>query len=683
MKKRRILVLSLTILFATSISTLMFAENPSNGALNSAGEKSAAELSGDIIFSAPSCIFKGQVSISLSSKISNAEIRYTTDGSVPTGSSTVYQNPLSFTTTTQLRARAFVNGAANGAMGTALYIASSIDAKHDLPVLILDAYGGGKPARDYKDVAVILMEPKNNEASLLQAPTIATRGGFHVRGQSSANFEKTPYRLELWDNDNKDAKYPLLGMPADGDWVLLSPYPDKSLIRNALAYGLGEAMGLKVPRYAFVEVYLNLDKDPVSADDYQGVYMLAERLEIDKDRLNIKKLKEDDLTEPNITGGYLMQFNMMAAEEPLINGNGWSDLEVTDPDDLHTQQLTWITNYIQKVHNSIHSANPSNPQTGYPAYIDVDSFVNYIIQNELAREGDAYLRSTYIYKDRDQKLTAGPLWDYDLGYNAFLMTFPGMPATSTIEGWQYQPMFSGMGSTICDWYYTLMQDASFISKVGARWQELRRGPLSDAQLTARVAALSTPLTNAAKRNFQKWNILNTSRVGGFTTQTTQTWEEQIQIVKDFLLKRAAWIDTQWKSTATPTYTSVPTPTSTATSTPTSTATSTPVPGGCSVSYTIQNDWGSGATVNIIIKNNGTSALNGWKLAWSFSGNQKITNMWNGTFTQNGTSITATNQSYNSTIPVGGTVSLGFNLSYSGTNAEPTSFTLNGSACQVQ
>jgi cellulase/cellobiase CelA1 len=101
-----------------------------------------------------------------------------------------------------------------------------------------------------------------------------------------------------------------------------------------------------------------------------------------------------------------------------------------------------------------------------------------------------------------------------------------------------------------------------------------------------------------------------------------------------------------------------------------------------VSYD-QNDWGSGATVSITIKNNGTAAINGWKLAWSFSGNQKITNMWNATFTENGTSITATNQSYNSSIPAGGTVSFGFNLSYSGTNAKPTSFTLNGSACQVQ
>jgi hypothetical protein len=98
----------------------------------------------------------------------------------------------------------------------------------------------------------------------------------------------------------------------------------------------------------------------------------------------------------------------------------------------------------------------------------------------------------------------------------------------------------------------------------------------------------------------------------------------------------------------------------------------------SVKYT-QNDWGSGATVSVEITNNGSSAINGWTLGWSFSGNQKITNMWNASFTQNGSSVSVTNQSYNSAIPAnGGKVSFGFNLSYSGSNPVPASFTLNGS-----
>ena len=311
--------------------------------------KSQKLLTGDIIFSEPSKTFSNQISVTLDTKINNAQIRYTTDGSVPTSNSTLYTGPLNFTKTTQLRAQAFVNGNPVGDMGTSIYVASQISTRHDLPVLILDAYGKSKPGRNYIDAAFMLFEPgNNNEVSFTQQPAVATRAGFRLRGQSSSNFEKAPYRIELWDNDNNDAKYSLLGMPEDGDWILLSPYPDKSLMRNALAYELGRAKGLEAPRYRFVEVYTNFNSDVLTDNAYQGVYLLVERIEINSRRLNIAKLEKEHSSEPEISGGYLLQFNMGAADPPLIRGNGWSDLEVTEPDDLTNEQLAWITDYIQK-----------------------------------------------------------------------------------------------------------------------------------------------------------------------------------------------------------------------------------------------------------------------------------------------------------------------------------------------
>ncbi|MGD9154161.1 MAG: cellulase family glycosylhydrolase [Bacillota bacterium] len=131
-------------------------------------------------------------------------------------------------------------------------------------------------------------------------------------------------------------------------------------------------------------------------------------------------------------------------------------------------------------------------------------------------------------------------------------------------------------------------------------------------------------------------------------------------------------------TVTPTQTATSTPTVTINPTPTATQTSV----GCSVSYS-QNDWGSGATVSITIKNNDSATINGWSLGWTFSGNQKITNLWNGSYTQSGTAVTVKNVSYNSAIPVKGSVTFGFNISYSGANAKPAGFTLNGMACQIE
>jgi cellulase/cellobiase CelA1 len=99
---------------------------------------------------------------------------------------------------------------------------------------------------------------------------------------------------------------------------------------------------------------------------------------------------------------------------------------------------------------------------------------------------------------------------------------------------------------------------------------------------------------------------------------------------------------------------------------------------------IQSNWGNGATISVTIINNTTNAVSGWTLAFVFPGNQTITNLWNGTYTQSGVSVSVKDAGFNANIPTnGGSVNFGFNLNYSGTNAKPTNFTLNGTACQVQ
>ncbi|WP_026122630.1 glycoside hydrolase family 6 protein [Nocardiopsis halotolerans] len=103
--------------------------------------------------------------------------------------------------------------------------------------------------------------------------------------------------------------------------------------------------------------------------------------------------------------------------------------------------------------------------------------------------------------------------------------------------------------------------------------------------------------------------------------------------------------------------------------------------GCEVDYQL-NDWGSGFTANVEITNLG-DPVNGWTLEWDFAGNQQVTNAWNGTLTQNGQSVSATNTGHNAAIATDATVAFGFQGSYSGTNEAPTEFTLNGVLCQGQ
>ncbi|MFG2956706.1 glycoside hydrolase family 6 protein [Streptomyces sp. NPDC048291] len=102
---------------------------------------------------------------------------------------------------------------------------------------------------------------------------------------------------------------------------------------------------------------------------------------------------------------------------------------------------------------------------------------------------------------------------------------------------------------------------------------------------------------------------------------------------------------------------------------------------CTVDYKIQNDWGAGFTAAVTVTNN-SAAKSSWAVKWSYAGNQQVTSYWNSKIAQSGTAVTASNETYNGTLATGGSVSFGFNGSYSGTNAVPTAFTLDGVTCNV-
>ncbi|SDR21825.1 CotH kinase family protein [Thermostaphylospora chromogena] len=621
---------------------------------DAAATAAADDLTGDITFSVPSGTFQGEVEVSLSTSISGAQIRYTTDGRLPTAESTLYEGtPLRFTRTTQLRAQAFIGQTAAGEPGTAMYVARDTTTAHDLPVILIDSYGKGKPDREYFDSATMIFEPgSGGTTSLAEAPAVATRAGFRLRGQSSSTFEKTPYRIEFWDNDDDDADYPVLGMPADSDWVLRGPFPDKALIREALVYDLGREMGLHAPRYAFAEFYLNTDDGPVGDDDYMGLYMIVETIKNSKNRLDLKQLREDDTTLPRITGGYIWKFEWMSAEEPTLPCTGpqatcWNYLEVVDPSPLQPEQRDWLRNHIQEFHDVLRAPDFADPDTGYRAYIDVDSFVDQLIINELSRDMDAYVRSAYFYKDRDSKIFAGPLWDYDLTFGV-----GGFFQNDQIAGWQYQQVRQPLAN---DWFNQLMRDPAFVEQVRSRWQELRRGLLSDTALQDRIDALTRPLTNAAQRNFQRWPNLTAPFVGFFITPTAPTWQGQVQYMQDWMLRRAAWLDSAegWGGTTTPTPTEPP-----------------PGQEDCTATYTVVNQWPGGFQAEVRVTA-GAEDLSGWTVSWTFTDGETVTQAWNATVTSQGTSITARNASHNGSVAAGSSTTFGFLGSSPGIPGTPT------------
>ncbi|HEX3048156.1 MAG TPA: family 43 glycosylhydrolase [Bacillota bacterium] len=225
-----------------------------------------------------------------------------------------------------------------------------------------------------------------------------------------------------------------------------------------------------------------------------------------------------------------------------------------------------------------------------------------------------------------------------------------------------------------------------------------------------------------KDDSRSWQQLGTTPTMGFDWQNGTFQGEQYAILCFNTGSSSGYMDVDWfrlddqpgpggsvnTPTPTPTRAATPTPSTLNTATPTvrpgtptptptgvvntptpTRGTNTPTPtqgasGNYVVTYTISSDWGAGANADVTIKNNTASAVNGWTLNWTFPGTQKITNLWNGTCTQSGAAVSVKDAGYNATISAnGGTTSFGFGMNYSGTNAKPTSFTLNGTACQVQ
>ncbi|MEU7961831.1 cellulose binding domain-containing protein, partial [Micromonospora humida] len=141
------------------------------------------------------------------------------------------------------------------------------------------------------------------------------------------------------------------------------------------------------------------------------------------------------------------------------------------------------------------------------------------------------------------------------------------------------------------------------------------------------------------------------------------------------------------STPTPTVTpTTPAPTTPAPTTPapTTPAPTTPPPANisCQVSYAITSQWPDGFQAEVTIRNTGTTAVNGWSLRWSFANGQQLNQSWGVTYTQSGAQVTASSAGWNGLLSPGGSVGFGFLSSWSGSNAKPTAFTLNGQTCTV-
>ena len=365
--------------------------------------------------------------------------------------------------------------------------------------------------------------------------------GIETRGSSSSGFPQKTYGFETRNTIGLKNDTMLLGMPTEHDWILYAPYDDKTCMRNVLTYDIANKTGRYASRTQFCELVIN--------GQYQGIYVLMEKVKRDNNRVNISKLLTTDIAGDQLTGGYIIKVDRDDGPgsywtSPYLSPAG-SNINFVHvyPENgvIVTQQRNYIMAYVDTVEDVLASPTFNDPVNGYSKYIGVSSFIDYFILNEISRNVDGYRLSTFFYKDKQSsggKLKAGPAWDFNLAWwnadycqgnltSGWAYDFP-----SYCGGDYWQPNF---------WWARLLQDPNYTAQLRCRWDELRLTTLSIPVLNNYVDSLATYLDEAQGRHFTAWPIL-----GAYTwpnpSPIPADYPGEIAAIKTWINDRILWMD---------------------------------------------------------------------------------------------------------------------------------------------
>ena len=437
------------------------------------------------------------------------------------------------------------------------------------------------------NLPVIVIDTKCQE--VLDEPKIRTQlctcsdeldydgwAGIEIRGSSSArDHKKKGMAVKLWNATSHEVKFPLLGLPKDEDWVLYGPETDRSIgLRNFLAYNISRSMGNYASRTKFVEVFLQDEcalrrglVNDLTMSDYHGVYLLEEKIKRGNKRVDICKHNK---TAEDITGGYIFKHDndnidkgdVVFPIKKRFNSKDKLPMVMIYPkgekDDLE-REVSFLEEYLNGFELALKNKNFADPNQGYAKYIDVDSFIDYFLGTEITKNPDAYRGSTYMHKDCNKLVAMGPMWDYNEAF--------GMCCGYPIEGYMNSGESNGISGgsaistngwrfNICEdygrckrdpvdgishWYVRMWEDPMFRKKAAERWQELRKGPLSNDQINANLDEAIKELRPAAIRNYNRWrDVIGSKSFKGVQAQ----WEHEVKQLRTWLIEHMEWMDSE-------------------------------------------------------------------------------------------------------------------------------------------
>lgn len=313
--------------------------------------------------------------------------------------------------------------------------------KTDLPVVSINTPDGKEITSKDDWLEGVEMSIYNPDGTLDYSGPLSMKG----RGNTTWDCPKKPYALKL---DKKDK---ILGMPKHKRWVLLANYYDKSNLRTEIAFFLGrKSEALKyTPRTQFVNYVMN--------GEYEGMYILTEQLKIDENRVSFGDENSED--------GYLMEIDFRAGEDPediyFSIPHLPSPVVIKDPDVVSgDDDYNYVAKHVRSMDNALFSDDWLSEDNGYKNFIDLESFVDWYIVNEITKNNDAAFRaSCYMNLDKEGNLKMGPLWDYDLALKNYPWG-PLYPGVNDSDGYFIKNV---------TWFNRLFDDPDFISTLKERF----------------------------------------------------------------------------------------------------------------------------------------------------------------------------------------------------------------------
>ena len=414
----------------------------------------------------------------------------------------------------------------------------------NLPIIIIDTDNGSGIPDEPKIPARMRIIHNGTLNHVTDAANVYDGDiGIEIRGRYSASLPQKPYGIETRDASGNNLNVSLLGLPPENDWILLANYNDKTFMRNPLAFHLFRAMGHWAPRTVHCEVMVN--------NDYQGIYAFCEKIKRDNDRVDIDELDPAENSGDDLTGGYIFKIDYFTESDSWTSQYTWTGepgddvhfvYEYPKPDEITAQQKAYIQKYVYDFETMMYSDTFSDPIDGFRSWMDVGSFIDYLIIGELSRNVDAYKKSAFFFNDKDSNgglLHAGPVWDFDWAWKnideCYFRENDG-------SGWAYNVHQCGNWPTPPGWTLRLLEDPEFVRELNVRYYALRETVLSEAFINGYIDSVYAVVRDAQERHYEKWPILG--RAVGAPENDIQpaTFAGEMTKLKGWIKTRLSWLD---------------------------------------------------------------------------------------------------------------------------------------------